>query len=188
MSAATREAEQPGKEFQVAEQRLKFKRSQHLHALTQKKNQSVCSCSIMFSFKVHCFKVLEFPSSWMACIQEERGATPRISFSERQDKNYLTNIQKRWKHTHERSCLQYFAPPQFKGLSILPRTSLLFHLPSSSSERLFFASLGLDDLTCTSRVLHIDLFFPCFFTQEMVLRFTWMGPWNLRPAQAQYMR
>jgi hypothetical protein len=45
MSAATREAEQPGKEFQVAEQRLKFKRSQHLHALTKKKSERL----LMFS-------------------------------------------------------------------------------------------------------------------------------------------
>ena len=51
MSAATREAEQPGKEFQVAEQRLNFKRSQHLHALTQK---TISERLLMFSHVLSC--------------------------------------------------------------------------------------------------------------------------------------
>ena len=77
MSAATREAEQPGKEFQVAafEFQTLAAFNYMFYRFTKNKVQSVCSCSLMFSLKVHCFKFLEFPS-WMACVQEEWGATP----------------------------------------------------------------------------------------------------------------
>ena len=205
MSAATRDAEQPGKKVQVAEQRLNFKRSQHLHSFTKKQLQSICSCSLMFAFKVHCFRFLEFPSSWMACVQEERGAAPRQTrFSEWQDENYSTNVQKLWKHTHERpwkvlSFLQYLAPSFPRGCRYCQGhfcfcSTFYLRPSSSSSERLFFASLGLDALTSsTSRVLH--KFFHVFsITQEMVwdvlhksTKSTDHGT-NSRPAQAQYMR